>query len=77
LEVPPKRVLAVGDISKFEDDYWSVATGSKVLNNFQILEILSSYNPERITPEMLAKINKIQSTSKFSAESIKRSCRTA
>ena len=34
LDIPPKRVKGKGDNAKFEDDYWSVATGNKVLNNF-------------------------------------------
>jgi len=34
LDIPPKRVKGKEYDAKVEDDYWSVATGNKVLNNF-------------------------------------------
>jgi hypothetical protein len=34
MRVPPKKIRAKGELTKYEDDWWSAATSNKVLNNF-------------------------------------------
>jgi dynein heavy chain len=48
MEIPPKRVKIQGSVNEYQEDYWPSASSKQVLSNFQLIEILSNYNPERL-----------------------------
>jgi len=76
--VPPKKFKRDGDNSaKFEEDYWTPATSGKVLNNFQLVDILSNHDPELLTQEAMQKLKKAQSEEEFNFEMIQKASKAA
>ena len=53
MNIPPKKVKVPGELVKYEEDWWQPATSNKVLNNFQLVDILSNHNPEDLTVEIM------------------------
>ena len=53
MDVPPKKVKVPGELVKYTDDWWQPATSNKVLNNFQLVDILSNHNPEDLTMDIM------------------------
>jgi dynein heavy chain len=71
LDAPPKKVKTTGEkVNHIEDDYWQPATGKRVLNNFQLVEVLSSLNPENLSPEIMTKLDKAKDEEEFTYENI-------
>ena len=64
-------------MSKYEEDWWQPATSNKVLNNFQLVDILSNYNPENLTKEIMLKLDKATQSGELTLESIRKACKAA
>ena len=75
--VPAHRAKTDGDSSRYEEDYWTPATSGKVLNNFQLVEILSNHDPELLTAEVMQKLKKAQAEEEFTYEGIQKASKAA
>ena len=77
MDVPPKKVKRVGELIKYDDDWWQPATSNKVLNNFQLVDILSNHNPENLNEDIMLKLDKASSAPEFNADNIKKASKAA
>lgn len=75
--VPPSRTKVEGETSRFEEDFWAPATSGKVLNNFQLVDILSNHDPEQLTVEIMQKLKRAQSDEDFNYEGIQKASKAA
>jgi hypothetical protein len=77
MDVPPRKIKKPDSQSEYEEDYWMAATSSKVLNNFQLVEILSNYNPEKLNKDIMLKLDKACSNDILNLPQIKKACTAA
>ena len=77
LGVPAKKAKHKTPMNKHEEDWWAAATSKEVLGNYQLVEILSNFNPERLDHDIMKQLDDVSSNKEFNLLNITKACEAA